>query len=81
MIQHIRDAILRIQEYLKDVKGVDFYKNHLVQDGVIRQGEIIGETTNRLSLDLRNQYNPSPWTDIAGMRDKLIHDYLGVDLE
>ena len=80
-LQHIRDAILRIQEYLEDIEETDFYKNHLVQGGVIRQLEIIGEATKRLSLSLREQYNNIPWTDIAGMRDKLIHNYLGVDLE
>ena len=57
------------------------YLTHLVQDGVIRQLEIIGEATKRLSNAVRVDYPSIPWQDMAGMRDKLIHDYFGVDME
>jgi uncharacterized protein with HEPN domain len=50
------------------------------QDAVIRQLEIIGEATKRLSENLRAAHPDIPWRRIAGMRDVLIHDYLGVDL-
>jgi uncharacterized protein with HEPN domain len=52
----------------------------MAQDAVIRQFEIIGEATKRLSVDFRARYPEVPWKDMAGMRDKLIHDYLNVDL-
>ncbi len=80
-LQHILDAIARIKEYLLGIDEETFYEQHLVKDGVIRQLEIIGEATKRLSLDVRARCPHIPWQDIAGMRDKLIHDYFGVDLD
>ena len=75
------DAINRIEEYLEEINEIAFFENHLVQDGVIRQLEIIGEAVKQLSSGLRIKSAAIPWQDIAGMRDKLIHHYFGVDLD
>ncbi|MBI3579929.1 MAG: DUF86 domain-containing protein [Ignavibacteriales bacterium] len=80
-LKHIRDAILKIEGYTRKVSASSFKKDTLIQDAVIRQVEIIGEATKRLSARIRSNNSDVPWDDIAGMRDKLIHDYFGVDIE
>ncbi len=80
-LKHIRDSILRIRRYTQKVSVARFKKDTLTQDAVIRQIEIIGEASKRLSEKTRSANKDVPWNDIAGMRDKLIHDYFGVDIE
>ena len=79
-LKHIRDAILKIEELYETNLSNSFHKNTLIQDGVIRQIEIIGEATKRLSEQFRHEYWDISWDDIIGMRNKLIHDYFGIDI-
>jgi len=80
-IEHILFCIDKIQEYTKDLSGEDFNNSELIQDTVIRNIEIIGEVAKKISKDLKSQYHEIPWKEMSGMRDKLIHDYFGVDVD
>ena len=80
-LHHILDAVVRIEQYVQGLDRESFDENLLVQDGIIRQIMVIGEAAKLLSNELRDKYAHIPWQDIAGMRDKLIHRYFGIDLE
>lgn len=79
-LRHILNSIERIENYTEGMEKDDFLSSNLVQDGTIRQIEIIGEATKNLSKNIREKYSQISWSDIAGMRDRLIHHYFGVNL-
>ncbi len=76
---HIRDALLRIFEYTTGGEET-FFSDTKTQDAVVRNLEIIGEAVKNISDDLRNVHAEILWKRIAGMRDKMIHEYFGVNL-
>jgi uncharacterized protein with HEPN domain len=78
-LSNIKECIERIEEYTKGGKE-EFMQTKMIQDAVIRNFEIIGEATKRLSPELRSKYSDVPWQQMAGLRDVLIHDYLKVNL-
>lgn len=80
LLGEILDAIQRIHSYTIDLSFDDFEKNVEKQDAVIRRLEIIGEAVKGLPSQLRNEYPDTPWREIAGARDILIHEYFRVDL-
>jgi len=79
-LQHILEAISKIEEYLSGVNTPSFQESEMVQDAVIRQIQVIGEAAKRVSPELADSHPNVPWRDMAGMRDKLVHDYFGVDV-
>ncbi len=79
-LRHISDAIAWIEEYLRGIDKEAFESNHLLQDGIIRQLQIIGEAISHISPQLREMYPHVPWSDIAGLRHRIVHDYSGINL-
>lgn len=80
-VYDIVEACKRIQKYLKGVTYEEFLKNFEKQDAVVRNIEIIGEAVKNLSSEFKAKHKDIPWKKIAGMRDRLIHFYFGVNLE
>ncbi|MEK9175270.1 MAG: DUF86 domain-containing protein [Patescibacteria group bacterium] len=80
-LSHILDAIETIEDFCSGKNYEDFKGDKLLQDGLIRELEIIGEAAKHLSEEYKNRISDIPWKDIVGMRDRLIHYYFGVDLE
>ena len=79
-LRHILDAIEQIRDYLKDVSAKQFLQERLLQDGVVRRLEIIGEASRNLSDELRQKHPEVPWGQIIGLRNRITHAYFDVDL-
>jgi len=79
-LQHILAAIERIKTYTKGGKH-SFKKSTLIQDGTIRNIEIIGEAVRGLSDDFRSKHKQLPWGKLIGVSNALAHEYFGIDLD
>lgn len=78
-LQSILESILKIEKYTNKGKE-EFMNSDLLQDAVNRNLEIIGEATKKISQVTTEQHQEIPWRQMAGLRDVLIHDYMGIDL-
>ena len=79
-LNHILDAVSEIEKYTKLKSFDNFIDDTMLQSACIRQLEIIGESANHLSDDLKAAFKDIEWGEIIGLRHILIHKYFGVDL-
>ena len=80
-LKDILDSIKKIEKYSDGIHFDKFSSDELIQDGVVRNLEIIGEAVKNIPDDMKNKYPDLDWKKIAGLRDILIHAYFGVDVE
>lgn len=80
-IQDILDSIRDIESFVKGTRFEEFKKDRKTINAVVRSIEVIGEASKRIPATTQTEYPGIPWKKMAGMRDKLIHEYFGIDLE
>ena len=80
-IQDVIDATSKGMRFVKGVEYEDFIHDDKTVFAVIRAIEIIGEAVKNIPDDVKDKYPEIPWRDMAGMRNKLIHAYFGVDIK
>lgn len=81
LLLHILESIKNVEDYLVGKTKKDFLEFELLQDAFIRRLEVIGEAVSQIPDDVRHAFPKVPWQEIAGMRNKLIHEYFIVDLD
>ena len=80
-IEDILICLEKIKQYISDYSYDDFLNDYKTQDAIIRNIEIIGEASKKISPELKSKYTKVPWKMIAGTRDRLIHGYFGVNID
>ena len=78
-VEHILECISRIQEYCQGGEDA-FFESHIVQDAVLRNLQTLTESSTRLSQGLKAAHPGIDWHGVAGFRNVLVHDYLGINL-
>ena len=78
-LKDIFAAMVAIQEFIEEMDFETFVSDDKTASAVLRKLEIIGEVTKNVPEEIRREYPQVPWRQMAGMRDRLIHSYFGVD--
>ena len=79
LVEDILDSCQKIVDYTKGYSFEEFTDDPKTVDAVIRNFEIIGEAANRLPEDFKNSHHEIDWLRIKGFRNRIVHDYFGID--
>ena len=79
LIEDMLEAAVKIKQYTLQMNFDDFFKDEKTKDAVVRNFEIIGEAANRVTIDFQTGVQEIDWVKLAGFRNRLIHEYFGVD--
>lgn len=80
-LEDILTAFNRISEYIENHTFIDFKRDYKTVDAVIRNFEIIGEASKNLPKEIKEKYSKIPWAEMYLLRNKISHEYFGVDYE
>ena len=80
-LEDILVSMERIKEYISGLELIQFKKNHMVVDAVIRNFEIIGEASKHIPKNIITKYPNIPWKKMYGLRNIVTHEYFGLDYE
>ena len=81
LLEDIRTSLERIERYTSGLDRSQFLADEKTIDAVVRNLEIIGEAVRWLPEEFKRQHVDIPWTQISGLRNRIVHDYFGLDLE
>jgi uncharacterized protein with HEPN domain len=80
-IKDMLECIEKIEEFVGNMSYEEFVEDDKTSSAAVRKLEIMGEASKNIPRDIRREYKEIPWSDVAKMRDKIIHFYFGVDYE
>jgi uncharacterized protein with HEPN domain len=81
LVEDIWESIEKIERYTEGMTREIFQNDEKTTDAVVRNFEIIGEAAGRLPEDFTNQHSEIEWVKIIGLRNRIVHEYFGVDLQ
>jgi len=79
LVEDILESCYKIKDYTKEISFEEFLADSKTIDAVVRNFEIIGEAANRLPEEFRDSYQDIDWHRISGFRNRIVHEYFGID--
>ncbi len=79
VLEDLLDSIKKIETYTRGISFDDFYNDPIVVDAVVRNFQVLGEAAKRIPSEIRKMNQDINWRKIIGLRNRIVHDYFGID--